>query len=268
MKPSRASRFVFLAFLAGVALQRPAAGESFEGHIAATLTRGSDTQNILYTVSTNALRIERTEIDRPYPKNLLDRAAGAVTMVYPHNRSFIRLNSSPKESSPPPGFPSMPPGTGARMSSMPPVIGPSPAMSGMQSMPMAMGGMPMMPMMPGEKAELQITTNTMTILGYDCVRYDFKQRGEVMEIWATDKLLPFQPWLQNERPRFGPRMIEERWGELLKAKKLFPLLAVLKFENGPERLRFEVTSVKSQRIQDLTLFEPPLDYNELEPLPF
>ena len=91
-----------------------------------------------------------------------------------------------------------------------------------------------------------------------------------MEIWATDQLLPYQPWLQNQPPRFGPQMIEEQWGELVKGKKLFPLLATLKFENGPERLRFEVKSVTPQTAegQDAALFRPPADYQEIEPLPF
>ena len=39
-----------------------------------------------------------------------------------------------------------------------------------------------------------IGTNTMKILGYDCTRNDLKQRGEVMEIWATDEPLPCRPF--------------------------------------------------------------------------
>jgi hypothetical protein len=92
-----------------------------------------------------------------------------------------------------------------------------------------------------------------------------------MEIWATDQLLPYQPWRQNQQPpRFGPQMLEEQWGELLAAKKLFPLLATLKRENGPERLRFEVKSVTPQKAQDQdgALFQPPADYHEVQPLPF
>ena len=127
----------------------------------------------------------------------------------------------------------------------------------------------MMPM-PGEALELKATGEITNILGYTCARYEIKQRGEVMEVWATDQLLPFQPWLPNQPPRFGPQMIEEKWGELLKTKKLFPLLVVLKFENGPERLRFAIISVKPQKIEDPNgaLFQVPADYQEIEPLPF
>lgn len=53
-----------------------------------------------------------------------------------------------------------------------------------------------------------------------------------MEIWATDKLLPYHAYVRNQPPRFGPRMIEERWPELLTAKKLFPLRASLHFDNA------------------------------------
>ena len=88
---------------------------------------------------------------------------------------------------------------------------------GIRSMP----AMPMMPMPGMEKLELAATGDQTNLLGYTCARYEIKQRGEVMEIWATDKLLPYQPWLQNQPPRSGPRMIEEQWGELLKAKNFF-----------------------------------------------
>jgi hypothetical protein len=133
-----------------------------------------------------------------------------------------------------------------------------------------MPSMPMMPPMPMERFELKATTDTTNLLGYACVRYELKQRNEVMEIWATDKLMTFQPYVQNQPHHFGPRMLEEQWGGMLKAKKLFPLLAVLKYENGPERFRFAVVSIHSQKIDDKdgSLFRPPPDYQEIQPLPF
>jgi hypothetical protein len=91
-----------------------------------------------------------------------------------------------------------------------------------------------------------------------------------MEIWATDQLFPFQPYLQNQPHRFGPRMIEQQWPELVKAKKLFPLLATLKFDNGVERFRFEIQSVTPEKLTagDKQLFQPPANYFEIQPLPF
>jgi hypothetical protein len=55
---------------------------------------------------------------------------------------------------------------------------------------------------------------------------------------------------------------------LLKAKKLFPLLAILKFPNGVERLRFEVTTIQPEKVRDNSLFQPPPDYQEIQSLPF
>jgi hypothetical protein len=67
-----------------------------------------------------------------------------------------------------------------------------------------------------------------------------------------------------------PQMIEEQWPGLLQARKLFPLLATLKVENGGERLRFEVKTIRPEKIEDPDgrLFQPPPGYHELDPLPF
>ena len=132
--------------------------------------------------------------------------------------------------------------------------------------------MPAMPMMamPEEKSELTATGEKTNILGYACARYELKQRGQSMEIWATGELFAFEPYRENQRHRFGPRMIEDEWGDSLKAKNLFPLAATLKFDNGPERYRFEVKSVTPETINDDDgkLFQPPSDYRETQPLPF
>ena len=297
---------------------------AFEGSIEAILTRNGDVRTFVYTGGTNLLRIERGESDRPYARNILNRDTGELTLLFPHNRSFVRLKPQAETSSATrPGvlaMPAMPPGVGPRTqlasappasvaigptnlpgmpdlsqmptlpAGLPPGVGPQPgnglATPAMPQMPMPMGGgMPAMPMMPPmmmEKTELTATGDKTNLLGYACQKYEIRQRGEVLEIWATDKLLPFQPYQQNQPHRFGPRMMEEQWGGLLKAKKLFPLLAVLRLETpvmpgaanrspaGPERMRFEVKTVKPEKIEDKdgVLFRPPTDYHELEPLPF
>ncbi len=138
-----------------------------------------------------------------------------------------------------------------------------------------MPGMPMtMPPMPMEKLELKPTGKKDKILGYECEQFEIKQRGETMEIWATDQLPPYQAYLRNEPHRFGPRMIEEQWPALLTAKKLFPLRASLRFDigpgqtAGPERFHFEVKSIKPEKVSDEKLFQPPEGYFEIQPLPF
>jgi len=133
--------------------------------------------------------------------------------------------------------------------------------------------MPAMPMMPPpmmEKVELKATGEKTNLLGFACEKFEIKQRGETMEIWATDQMLPFQNYVRNQPHRFGPRMIEEQWGGLLTAKKLFPLRASLRFDNGSERFRFEVQSVTPQKLtdDDAKLFQPPTNYFEIQPLPF
>jgi hypothetical protein len=288
----------------------PFSSFAFNGRIAATVLRGGTTQTFLYTIDTNQMRIERVEKDRPYPSDIIDLGDGSVILLFPHNRSFVHLkNPEPGTSPPTPGMPAMPmppgglpPGVGPQTASgsafptQPPMpvpdrIGPTnlpdgnmPPMPPMPSMPAGVGPqsragggmsampmMPPMPPMPMERAELRATGETTNLLGYTCTRYELKQRGEVMEIWATGALLPFQPYLQNQPHRFGPRMMEEQWGELLKAKKLFPLLVVLRFENGSERMRFEVKSVTPEKIKKedaARLFQPPPEYQEIQPLPF
>jgi hypothetical protein len=134
----------------------------------------------------------------------------------------------------------------------------------------SMPAMPPMPMMPAAKLELQATGQKTNLLGYACEQYQLKQLGETLEVWATDQLLPYQPYLQNQPHRFGPQRIEEQWPGMLTSRKLFPLLASLRYDNGAERFRFEVQSVTPDKITDPDgkLFQPPTDYHEIQPLPF
>jgi hypothetical protein len=133
----------------------------------------------------------------------------------------------------------------------------------------SMPAMPM-PMMQNAKPELQATGLKTNLLGFACQQYVLKQRGETLEVWATDSLLPYQPYLQNQPHRFGPSRIEEQWPAMLTSRKLFPLLARLRYDNGAERFRFEVQSVTPQTITDdeAKLFQPPEGYFEIQPLPF
>jgi hypothetical protein len=277
--------------LASILILQPASTQPFEGRINATSTQGNQSQALLYTVGTNYLRLELTVTNWPNPVDIVDRQTATLTLLFPHNRSFVRLKPATENPSTPPGYPQMPggvppvagsqrqpPGAPAMPSSLPPGVGPQarpPAMPAMPNMPnMPAGGgmsaMPAMPMMPAEKMELKATGEKTNLLGYACEKFEIKQRGETMEIWATDQLLPFQNYVRNQTPRFGPRMIEEQWGGLVKARKLFPLRARLHFEDGAERYRFEVQSVTPQKLteEDLQLFLPSAGYKEIEPLPF
>ena len=222
-----------------------ATGPAFEGHIKAVITRGGQTDEWLYTVGANCLRVEMAATNWPEPVDILELNSGCLTLLFPNNRSFVRIKADAQNSTTmtPPGIPRI---------------------SGMASLPAAPQRPP--PMM--EKLELNATDEKTNLLGFVCERYEINQRGETMVIWATDQLFPFQNYLRNPTPRFGPRMIEEQWAGLLADKKLFPLLAILKSSTGAERLRFKVQSVTPGRITDETRFQPPPDYQEVQPLRF
>jgi len=177
-----------------------------------------------------------------------------------------------------PGMPN-PPARPPLPAGLPLGIGPqaqAPTAPGVPALPNPPGNrglasMPAMPMLPpGGGLTLQATGGTTNLLGYTCTRYEIKQWGQTMEIWATDQLLPFQGYLPTEPPRFGPPMIEEDWAGLLAARKLFPLLASLRMDNGVERYHFEVQSIQPARLMDkeAKAFQTPEDYVELQPRPF
>jgi len=271
------------------ALASTAAG--FEGWIRAVTIQGSQSNALLYTVGTNLLRVEMTATNRPNVVDILDLKSGVLTLLFPNNRSFVHLKPSMEVSDAPtpgisatpmppnglpqgigpqsqpvsaPGLPAMP--NVPNKPALPPGIGPQPwSASGIPAMP----AMTMMAM-PGERFELEATGQTTNILGFACRQYELKQRREILEIWATDQLPPYQPYVRNQPHRFGPRRIEQQWPALLASRKLFPLLATLRQDKGPERFRFEVTSVQPEKLtdEDARLFQPPPDYFELQPQPF
>jgi hypothetical protein len=320
--------FGLLATHCPVFVHRSAADSvpAFEGRISAISGRGAQPGPVLYTIGTNCIRVEMTDTNQPNAIDILDRNSGQMTLIYPHNGSFVRFNVRANTSSAsPPGFPRMPaglpPGIGPQARAnmpaasarpvapqmpmppqgLPPGIGPT-NLSGMPTMPARPGppeglppgigpqaqapgaagppalpnlpgmpgnpgmrSMPMMPMMP-EGMELQAAGEKSTLLGYPCERYDIKQHGEAMEIWATDQLPPFQAYLPIQPPSFAPPMIEEQWARLVSARKLFPLRATLRADNGVERYRFEVQSITPARLteNDYKRFQPPEGYVEIQ----
>jgi len=236
---------------------------AFEGRIKAVVSLGTETTPLLYTVGTNFLRIEVTATNWPHPVDIVELNSGTLTLLFPHNRSFVRLKPEVRS----PAFTRSGPPEGGTPNQIPPGIAP-------QSRPGApVAGVPAMPMMPMpmEKIELKATGQKTNFLGFACERFEIKQRGETLEIWATDQLLPYQPYVRNQpHRRFGPRGIEEQWPGLLTSRKLFPLRATLRFDEGAEGFRFEVKTVTPEKLTDADakLFAPPSGYYEIEPLPF
>ena len=245
--------------LAAFCLYFTSSASAFEGCIVAEMTRGGQTETLLYTVSADFARVEITgATNLPMPVDILGVKSGQLTLLFPQNGSFVRL----------PAVRSNTPAAGPPVRIMAPGPGALPSMPAVSMMP----AMPMMPgrPMPGQKMELHATGQNTNILGFQCAQYEIKQRRETWQIWATDQLLPFKPYVRNQPHSGGPRTMEEQWPELLAAQKLFPLRLSLRRDNGVERLGFEVKSITKEKVsgENANLFQPPPGYFEIQPLPF
>jgi hypothetical protein len=110
--------------------------DTFEGTVSATLTRaGTDATQFLFTRKGNQLRIENADKSKPEPINVVDLAANKLTIIYPHNSTFVHVDLAKAPAQPgvpqmPPGFPTPPnmnaspglgaPNSGAATASAPP----------------------------------------------------------------------------------------------------------------------------------------------------
>jgi hypothetical protein len=264
----RARALISLAFIVVTSLG--SAGEKappFEGMVSAALSRGGTSRShVESTRKGDLLRIENTT-NKLEPINIVDLAASKLTIVYPHNTTFVvvDLKKSAAGASGPPGAAISDRGSNA---ASPPPIPPIPPMP-----PMPVPGMP-------APAALKATDKTRMIQGFDCTLYTVRERGETFEIWATKDagLFPFRLLERDSLGRpFGPPMLEETWPEKLREKSLFPLEAILKRESGgTERFSFKVDKIsKSEKsdnpsrtaggqIDNDKLFEPPAGYHEIQ----
>lgn len=272
----------------------------FEGSISAIEGRPGAMAGLLYTVDTNELRIAQTQTNYPSPIDVVNLSSGQVTLIQPMNNTFVRftpgIQTPPPphayhppvdaQAEPPPApagigptnFPGMPPLPDMPMppAGLPPGIGPQTQAGSVPAMPGPPAGTPQMPMMtqmripPGAGLELKPTGATTNLFGYTCELYEIARGDQVMEIWATEELLPFQGYLATQPRRFAPPMIEEQWARLVAAKKIFPLSAVLQTREGVEQYRFEVQSITPHQLTtaERSSFEPPENYVELLPRPF
>jgi len=322
---------IAIAFLLPVRELR-AEPASFEGTVSLTRS-GTDTTQYLFTRKGNQLRIENADRTTPEPINVVDLAANKLTIIYPHNSTFVQVdlgtpeaqmgapNLPPSLGSGVPGPPGFPPppninpssgeaatGSGRAGPAIPPPPGfpappPMPSRPPMPNNPMASGppmpppsgyGAPGMPPMPqiggfGGTPALKKTDKTKKIQGFDCTLYTISDRMETFEIWATadSALFPFRLIQKNSLDRrFGPRMLEEQWVELLQKQSLFPLQATLRMDlhphpatpaanggkgiapdgvgQGPERFSFKVNKIEKTTIDNDALFKPPENYQEIQ----
>src|SRR5579872_475057 len=87
--------FLSACCLIGVVVLHPPVSYAFEGRIqAAIIWNKSVAETYLYTIGTNQMRIERGEYGHPYPRNIVTLDTGDVTLLYPHDRSFVRLKNN------------------------------------------------------------------------------------------------------------------------------------------------------------------------------
>jgi hypothetical protein len=156
-------RVIVTTALCVVAASAPAADKNvFEGTLTATFTRaGTEATHFVFTRKGNQLRIENTT-NKLEPINIVDLEAKKLTIVYPHNTTFVHVDltkTQMQSGAPPtpPGFPTPPnigtsqigarpgpnppsPGFGATGISPPPGFPPPPPMPSMPKMPV--GGAP------------------------------------------------------------------------------------------------------------------------------
>ena len=110
--PALAIAIAFLVPPRGLRAGQEAA--SFEGVVLVSLTRSAaDTTQFLFTRKGDQLRIENADKIKPEPINVVDLAANKLTIIYPHNSTFVQVDLTKAETQPdapnlPPGFPPPP----------------------------------------------------------------------------------------------------------------------------------------------------------------
>ena len=124
----------------------------------------------------------------------------------------------------------------------------------------------------GPPPELKRTEQKKKLHGFDAALYTFGDRGQTLEIWATNdgQLFPFRLIERDQfANRFGPQMLEEQWATLLRDKSLFPLQATLRMEGGgAAQFTFAAEKIDKKKISDEKLFQPPEKYLEIQAPPF
>lgn len=254
------------AILLGLALcLRPAAARGdapFEGRIEAVATRGGNAETLRYRIGPETVRIEVAGEGKFEPVNLVDLKTGALTVLYPHNASFTRK----------PGAADAAKVKGPAAMPVPGGLPGAPGASAVAGIP-AMPPMPTIPATPGMTPApvLKPMGKHQKLLGYDCECFEISERGETVEIWATAALVPFQKYVRDPLPHFGPRSLDEMWSEAIAARQLFPLRAVLHDETPDARTVFEVKTIAPGKIapaESRKLFQMPENYAENPPRPF
>jgi len=114
-------------------------------------------------------------------------------------------------------------------------------------------------------AEIEVTGQTETILGYKCSQILVKDKGAVTEMWVAEGLGVFMGMgNQGGGGPFGGRSAASaKWEEALKGHGGFPLRVISRDAKGKEGFRMEATKIEPGSLPD-SLFIPPAGYQKFQ----
>jgi hypothetical protein len=104
------------------------------------------------------------------------------------------------------------------------------------------------------------TGKVMSILGYECHQWLFKDENDddEVEAWVTGEIGNFMLMQGPMGGGYSPG-----WNSSLKNSGFFPMLVITRDEDGEETSRFEATEVEEKSLSD-ALFEVPSNYSEMK----
>jgi len=135
------------------------------------------------------------------------------------------------------------------------VLMPQQRMYMVQPFPQAPAGQASSPAAKQLGADVQVTTEKDTILGYECTKIVSSSPEGKAEVWVTDQLGTFMGLSPGAGGPGRRAQAPQPWESALKGKGFFPM-RVVATSNGRGTFRLEVTSVEKKSLPD-SEFAPP-----------
>jgi|CZKI01.1.fsa_nt_gi hypothetical protein len=111
-------------------------------------------------------------------------------------------------------------------------------------------------------ADVQVTTEKDTILGYECTKIVTSTADGTAEVWVTDQLGTFMGLSPGSGGPGRRPQAAQPWESALKGKGYFPM-RVVATANGKGTFRLDVTSVEKVRLPD-SEFAAPEGWRKLD----
>jgi hypothetical protein len=111
-------------------------------------------------------------------------------------------------------------------------------------------------------ADIQVTAEKETILGYDCTKVVSTSADGTAELWVTNQLGSFVGLSPGGGAPGRRGQPAQAWESALKGKGFFPMRVIVT-RNGKGTFRLDVTSVQKVSIPD-SEFAPPDGYRKLD----